>query len=404
MVQRVVIAGAGHAAGQVVASLKQKKFNGTIVLIGEEPWPPYQRPPLSKKYLAGEMPAERLYVKPSSFYDDPAIEVHRNTEIVAINPQDRNIETAPGDRFGYDRLVIATGSRARLLDVAGSDLNGVHYLRSIDDVDRIRRDLETAKNVVIVGAGYIGLEVAAVARQLGHDVAVVEMADRVMSRVVSPVVSDFYQAQHARNGVELLLSTGLEALAGDDRVSAVVTNDGRTLAADTVVIGIGIVPNTKLAVSAGLDVDDGIAVDDHCRTSDIDIYAVGDCTSHPNSIYGRRLRLESVHNALEQAKTAAANICDEDVTYSQVPWFWSDQYDLKLQIAGVSNGYDEVVIRGDPKDAAFSCLYLRDGRLIACDSINAPRDFLQSKALIANRKRVDAERLGDSETPLKDLV
>jgi len=404
MVQRVVIAGAGHAAGQVVASLKQKKFDGTIVLIGEERWLPYQRPPLSKKYLAGEMPAERLYVKPSSFYDDPAIEVHRNTEIVAIHRHDRNIETAAGDRIDYDKLVLATGSRARLLDVAGSDLNGVHYLRSIDDVDRIRRDIDAAQKVVIVGAGYIGLEVAAVARQLGRDVTVLEMADRVMNRVVSPVVSEFYQAQHASHGVELLLSTGLEAFAGDDRVNAVVTSDGRTLPADTVVVGIGIVPNTELAVSAGLDVDDGIAVDDHCQTSDIDVYAVGDCTSHPNSIYGRRLRLESVHNALEQAKTAAANICGEDVAYAQVPWFWSDQYDLKLQIAGISEGYDEVVVRGDPKGAAFSCLYLRDGRLIACDSINAPRDFLQSKSLIADRNRINSARLGDSQMQLKELA
>ncbi|MGI9225925.1 MAG: NAD(P)/FAD-dependent oxidoreductase [Woeseiaceae bacterium] len=404
MVQRVVIAGAGHAAGQVIASLKQKKFDGTIVLIGEEPWLPYQRPPLSKKYLAGEMPAERLYVKPSSFYDDPAIEVHRSTEIAAIHRDDRNIETTSGDRIAYDKLVIATGSRARQLDVAGSDLNGVHYLRSIEDVDRIHQDIHAPQKVVIVGAGYIGLEVAAVARQLGHDVTVLEMADRVMSRVVSPVVSDFYQAQHARRGVELLLSTGLAEFVGDNRVNAVVTSDGRTLPADTIVVGIGIVPNTELAVSAGLDVDDGIAVDDHCQTSDIDIYAVGDCTSHPNSIYGRRLRLESVHNALEQAKTAAANICGEDVAYAQVPWFWSDQYDLKLQIAGISEGYDEVVVRGDPRDATFSCLYLRDGRLIACDSINAPRDFLQSKGLIADCKRIDPARLADSQTPLKELA
>jgi 3-phenylpropionate/trans-cinnamate dioxygenase ferredoxin reductase subunit len=404
MAQRVVIAGAGHAAGQVVASLKQKKFDGTIALIGEEAWLPYQRPPLSKKFLAGDMPAERLYVRPPSFYDDPAIEVHLNTRVAAIHRHDRSIETASGDRVDYDKLVVATGSRARVLDVAGSDLNGIHYLRSINDVDVIRRDIDAAENVVIVGAGYIGLEVAAVARQLGHNVTVLEMADRVMSRVVSPVVSDFYQAQHARHGVELLLATGLEAFEGDDRVHAVRTSDGRSLPADTVVVGIGIVPNTEIAAAAGLDVDNGIVVDDHCRSSDFDVYAVGDCTSHPNSIYSRRLRLESVHNALEQAKTAAANICGEDVVYAQVPWFWSDQYDLKLQIAGISEGYDEVIVRGDPQGAAFSCLYLHDGRLIACDAINTPRDFVQSKALIAGRRCMDPVRLGDSETPLKDLA
>lgn len=404
MTQKVVIAGAGHAAGQVVTTLRQKQFDGDIVLIGEESWLPYQRPPLSKKYLAGELLAERLYFKPPSFYDDPAIEVRLNTEIAAIHRDDRDIETASGDRIGYDKLVLALGSRPRLLDVEGSNLDGVHYLRTIDDVDRIRRDIVVAKNVVIVGAGYIGLEVAAVACQQGHNVTVLEMADRVMSRVVSPVVSDFYQAQHARHGVGLLLSTGLEGFVGDGRVTAVRTSDGRTLPTDTVVVGVGIVPNTELAASAELDVNNGIVVDDHCQTSDADIFAVGDCTSHPNSIYGRRVRLESVHNALEQAKTAAANISGEDVAYAQVPWFWSDQYDLKLQIAGLSEGYDEVVVRGNPEDASFSCLYLREGCLIACDSINAPRDFVQSKGLIAERKCIDPARLGDSGTQLKDLA
>ncbi len=404
MTQKVVIAGAGHAAGQVVTTLRQKQFDGDILLIGEESWLPYQRPPLSKKYLAGELSAERLYFKPPGFYDNPAIEVRLNTEIAAIHRDDRDIETASGDRIGYDKLVLALGSRARLLDVEGSNLGGVHYLRSIDDVDRIRRDIAVAENVVIVGAGYIGLEVAAVTRQLGRNVTVLEMANRVMSRVVSPAVSEFFQGQHAQHGVDLLLSTGLEGFAGVDRVDAVKTSDGRTLPADVVVVGVGIVPNTELAATASLDVDNGIVVDDHCRTSDADVFAVGDCTFHPNRFYGRRLRLESVHNALEQAKTAAANICGEDVAYEQVPWFWSDQYDLKLQIAGLSEGYDEVVMRGDPRNASFSCLYLRDGRLIACDSINAARDFVQSKALIAERICVDPARLGDSGTQLKDLA
>ena len=404
MAQKVVIAGAGHAAGQVVATLRQKKFDGEIVLIGEESWLPYQRPPLSKKYLAGELPAERLHFKPPDFYDDPAVEVRLNTEIAAIHRVDHNIETASGDRVDYDKLVLALGSRARLLDVEGSDLDGVHYLRTIDDVDHIRRDLDVAENVVIVGAGYIGLEVAAVTRQLGHNVTVMEMAGRVMSRVVSPAVSDFYQAQHARHGVDLLLATGLEAFVGNDRVRAAKTSDGRTIPADTVVVGVGILPNTELAGTAGLEVHDGIIVDDHCQSSDADIFAVGDCTSHPNSIYGRRLRLESVHNALEQAKTAAANICGEDAVYAQVPWFWSDQYDLKLQIAGISEGYEDAVVRGDPQAASFSCLYLRAGRLIACDAINAPRDFVQSKALIAERMTIDPRRLGDSGTQLKDLT
>jgi 3-phenylpropionate/trans-cinnamate dioxygenase ferredoxin reductase subunit len=314
------------------------------------------------------------------------------------------VTTAADERIAYDTLVLATGSRARHVQVPGSDMEGLHYLRGIDDVLRIRRDLDSARNVVIIGAGYIGLEVAAVTRQLGYDVSVLEMADRVMNRVVSPVVSDFYQAEHTARGVHLMLSAALEAIEGDTRVNAVRTDSGHSLPADLVIAGIGIVPNTELAASAGLEVNNGIVVNAHCRTSDPNIYAVGDCTSHPNSIYGRHIRLESVHNALEQAKTAAANICGEIVEYSQVPWFWSDQYDLKLQIAGLSERYDEVVVRGEPTTRSFSCLYLRDGVLIACDAINAPRDFVQSKPLIATRQRIAPERLADIGVQLKELA
>ena len=401
---QIVIAGAGHAAGQVVATLKQKKFDGRIVLVGHEPWLPYQRPPLSKKFLAGELPAERLFFKPPSFYEDPNIDVRLGTEVIEINRRDRCIATGDGDSVGYDYLVLALGSRVRKIDVDGGDLDGVNYLRSIADVECIRASMNGAEHIVIVGAGYIGLEVAAVARQLGHSVTVLEMADRVMSRVVSPAVSEFFQAYHARHGVELLLSTGLQAFVGRDRVEAVITSDGRAIPADAVVVGVGILPNTRLASAAGIDVQDGIVVDERCRTSDDRIYAIGDCTSHPNGIYGRRIRLESVHNALEQAKTAAANICGDNLEYSQVPWFWSDQYDLKLQIAGLSDGYDDAIVRGDPQSGSFACVYLREGTLIACDAINAPRDFMQSKNLIAARCRPDATQLADPEIPLKDLA
>ncbi len=404
MAKQVVIAGAGHAAGQLVASLKQKKYDGRIVLIGDEPWLPYQRPPLSKKFLAGEMPAERLYFKPPSFYEDPAIDVRLNETVAAIDRQNRTVSTDGGDVIAYTDLVLAVGSRVRRVETEGSTLEGIHYLRGIADVDHIRADLDAGQKVVIVGAGYIGLEVAAVARQLGNDVTVLEMAARVMSRVVSPEVSAFYEKQHAAHGVKLLLSTGLGSLVGNGRVTTVITDDGRELPADLVVIGVGIVPNTELAEAAGLDVDNGIVVDARCRTADEHVYAIGDCTLHPNAIYERDVRLESVHNALEQAKTAAANICGEDVEYSQVPWFWSDQYDLKLQIAGLSDGYDEVVVRGDPENASFSCIYLREGRLIACDAINAPRDFMQSKGLIADRCVPDKTLLADADVQLKDLA
>ena len=404
MSKRIVIAGAGHAAGQVVASLQQHKFDGQIALVGDEPYLPYQRPPLSKKFLAGEMPAERLYVKPASFYEDAGVELHLDTTIEALDRETRSLSVSNGDPVSYDALVLALGSRVRRLPVSGTDLEGVHYLRSITDVEAIRADFDKGRRLVVIGAGYIGLEVAAVARQAGLDVTVIEMEDRVMSRVVSPEISDYYQIEHANQGVKLQLSTGVEGINGKKRVKSVTTSDGEEIPADVVVIGVGIEPNTALARDAGLDVDNGIVVDDHCRTSDPRIYAIGDCTMHPNGIYGRSLRLESVHNALEQAKTAVANICGIDTAYNQVPWFWSDQYDLKLQIAGLSEGYDDVVIRGNPAERSFSCLYLREGQLIAVDAINAPRDFVQSKQLIADGTILDADRLADSDVTLKELA
>ena len=406
MNETVVIAGGGHAAGQVAVSLRQNKFEGRIVIVGDEPHLPYQRPPLSKKFLAGGLSAERLHFKPASFYEDPQIEVRLGTRIESIDRAARRLEIADSEELAYDRLVLATGSRVRKVSVSipGGELPGIHYLRSIADVDAIRGDIATGNRVVIVGAGYIGLEVAAVCRQLGLDVTVVEVADRVMSRVVSPHVSDFYQLEHTNQGVKLLLSTGLAAFEGKRRVKAVITDSGQKIAADFVVVGIGIQPNTELATAAGLEVDDGIVVDDQCQTADPDIFAIGDCTSHPNSIYSRRLRLESVHNAVEQAKTAASNICGVETHYSQVPWFWSDQYDLKLQIAGLSQGYDQLVLRGDPSSRSFACVYLKDGALIAVDAINAPREFMQSKALIASRAILDPELLADAEVALKDLT
>ncbi len=402
--KRIVIVGAGQAAGQAIATLKQKKFDGSIVLVGDESFLPYQRPPLSKKFLAGELPAERLHFKPESFYDVPNIDVRLNTRISSISRPKKCLFTEDGDAIPYDALILATGSRAREIPVEGGTLAGVHYLRSINNVNDIRNELENTKKLLIVGAGYIGLEVAAVTRQLGLDVTVVEIADRVMSRVVSPQVSEFYQNEHIAKGVKLELSTGLNAFLGSGHVTAVETTDGRAIETDLVIVGVGNLPNTELAEAAGLDTDNGIVVDERCRTSDPDIYAAGDCTSHPSSIYGRRLRLESVQNALEQAKTAAANLCGEALEYSQLPWFWSDQYDLKLQIAGLSEGYDDVVVRGDPDDRSFSCLYLKEGRLIAIDAVNAPRDFVQAKPLIANAASPDREMMADPETMLVDLA
>ncbi len=404
MADTLIIVGAGHAAGQVVATLKQKKFAGSIILIGEEPWLPYQRPPLSKKFLAGDLPAERLHFKPESFYDDPGIEVRLDTRIDAVDRGGKTARTAGGGQLAFDKLVFATGARPRQLDLPGADLTGVHYLRTIADVTGIRQQLKAGAQLVIVGAGYIGLEVAAVAAQLGADVTVIEMERRVMSRVVSPQISEFYQCEHHAQGVKLMLSTRIAGFSGDGQVTSVDLSNGDQVAADLVVIGIGVVPNTELASDAGLEVENGIVVDDHCRTSDFDLFAVGDCTHHPNDILGIRVRLESVHNALEQAKTAASNICGEDASYAQVPWFWSDQYDLKLQIAGLSQGYDHTIVRGNPDNRSFSCLYLRDGQLIAVDAVNSPKEFMQSKALIAAHAVIDPDLLANPDLELKNII
>lgn len=404
MSQKVVIAGAGHSAGQVVATLRQKNFDGNICLIGEEAYLPYQRPPLSKKYLAGELPAERLHFKADSFYDAPNIDVHLNTAIDRIEPVNRLVRSEEGAEFTYDKLVLALGAHARQIDLPGAELPGVHYLRTIADVDNIRREIAPGRRLVIVGAGYIGLEVAAVGAQLGLDVTVVETLDRVMSRVVSAQISHFYQKEHAEHGVSIRLSTQIAGFRGDRQVQAVDLADGTRIPADLVVVGIGVVPNTELAEQAGLEANDGIVVNEKCLTSDPDIYAVGDCTYHPNALLGRHVRLESVHNALEQAKTAAANLCGEDQRYDQVPWFWSDQYDLKLQIAGLSQDYEQTIIRGDPSSRSFSCVYLREGRLIAVDAINRPKDFMQSKGLIASQAIIDPDVLSDSKRELKDMM
>lgn len=405
MTEQTVIVGAGHGAGQIVTSLKQKQYAGRIVLVGEEAWLPYQRPPLSKKYLAGELPAERLYVKPEAFYEQSDIDVRLETRVERIDRDAKEVILDSGAVLDYSALVLATGSRVRRLDAEGVGLDGIHYLRGIDDVDGIRAGLRTAKRVVIIGAGYIGLEVAAVVRTAGHDVAVVEMADRVMSRVVSPELSTFYEDVHRNAGVELLLGTAVDGfLAGDGRVAGVQLGDGRTLPADLVVVGVGILPNVELAAAAGLAVDNGIVVDERCRTADAAVYAIGDCSSHPSRIYQRMLRLESVQNALEQAKTAAINIAGGDASHDQVPWFWSDQYDLKLQIVGLSEGFDQAVIRGDPGERSFSCAYLRDGRLIAIDAVNAPKDFMQAKALIARGATPDPVQLADPTVELKSLA
>jgi len=404
MTHQTVVVGAGHAAGQLIASLKQKHYEGRIVLIGEEPHLPYQRPPLSKKFLAGDLPAERLLFKPPAFYDDESIDLRLDERVLSIDRTSQHVTTTLGETIHYDALVLATGSRVRRLDCDGADLQGIHYLRDIADVERIRQALSPNARVGIVGAGYIGLEVAAVCRSLGHATTVIEAADRVMSRVVSPAVSDFFERTHRERGVDLRLSTGLDGFDGEDgHVTAMRLDNGDRVAVDLVVVGIGIVPNQEIAEFAGIGADDGIVVDEQCRTSDPRVFAIGDCTRHPSRVYSKSLRLESVQNALEQAKVAADALTGGDDRYDQVPWFWSDQYEFKLQIAGLSDGYDEVVLRGQPDDGRFACAYLRQGRFIAIDCINLPKDFMQAKTLLSSTPVVDRDALADAGLSFKDI-
>lgn len=399
-----VVIGGGHAAGQAVASLRQEGYDGEILLIGDEPFLPYQRPPLSKQYLSGEHGLERVYLRPEKFYQDRNITLRLGVRAVALDRGARTIDTSDGDTVRYDKALLATGSRPRVLNAPGSELQGIHYLRGIEDVDAIRAEMEGARSLIIVGGGYIGLEVAAVARQAGLDVSVLEMESRILNRVTVPAMSEFYTQLHQSRGVHILTDTAVASFEGDRRVSAAVTADGRTFEADIVVIGIGIVPNVELAEAAGLACNNGIVVDEHCRTADPDVYAAGDCTNHPNPLLNRRLRLESVPNAMEQARVAAANMLGGDKVYAAIPWFWSDQYELKLQMVGFSTDADQEVLRGDPATNEFARFYLADGVLIAADAVNSPKEFMACRQLVAKHVPVDAAKLADPAVDIKTLL
>jgi 3-phenylpropionate/trans-cinnamate dioxygenase ferredoxin reductase subunit len=404
MSETIVIVGAGHAAGQAAASLRQKKFAGRIVIIGEEACVPYQRPPLSKKFLAGELDEKRLHFKPENFYPDHNIEMILSTRVEEIDPEHKSVRLSNDSVISYDKLLLATGSRVRKLTIPGSDLQGIHYLRSIDDVLGIQKDFREGARLVIVGAGYIGLEVAAIAVKRGIDVTVLETEDRAMNRVVAPEISAFFQTMHKAAGVKIEFGRMVQEFRGTDSVKEIICADGHVAPADSCIVGIGIIPNTELAEAAGLECENGIIVDEYARTSMPDIYAAGDCTRHPNALLGINLRLESVHNALEQAKTAAAAMCGELKAYAQIPWFWSDQYDVKLQIVGLSNGYDQLVIRGDQAAHSFAAFYLKKGRLLAVDAINSPREFMLGKKLITAQASFDPAELADESADFKSLA
>ena len=404
MIESIVIAGAGQAAVQAIETLRRKGFTGKLILVGDEPWLPYQRPPLSKKYLAGALGRERLLLRPQQFYGQHSVEVRLGRRVEEIARREQRVRLDDGSTLAYDALLLATGGRPRALDVPGANLEGVHALRTLADADRIRAGLPAGARLVVVGGGYIGLEVAATARHMGLTVTVLEMAGRVMGRVVCPEISAFYETEHARHGVQIQCNTRVLALAShpDGRVRAVVTEDGVEHPADIVLVGVGLAPAVELAAAAGLPCDNGVVVDEYCRTSDPAIYAAGDCANHPSLHYGRRLRLESVDNAFEQGKSAALNLLGLPTAHDKMPWFWSDQYDLKLVIVGIGQGHDSVVLRGDPAARAFSACYLSRGELIALDSINTPKDQMAARKLIPAHARPDPDRLGDPGVPLMD--
>jgi 3-phenylpropionate/trans-cinnamate dioxygenase ferredoxin reductase subunit len=402
-VGEILLVGAGQAAAQCVEALRRRGHAGGITVAGEEPWLPYQRPPLSKRYLAGDLPVERLLLRQEAFYDEHRVDLRLGQPVARIDRTGRRALLADGTALPYDALVLATGSRPRRLPLPGIDLEGVFTLRGIADADALRGAARPGARAVILGGGYIGLEVAATLRHLGLEVTVLEVADRVMNRVVAEPVSRWYEAQHARHGVRIELGARPLAIEGDaaGRVRAVATATG-DFAADLVLVGVGVLPNDDLARAAGLACGNGIVVDDRCRTDDPAVHAIGDCTDQPSVHYGGRIRLESVDNAVEQANTAAADLLGLDARHEKVPWFWSDQYEHKLVIVGLSQGHDQVVLRGDPAQGAFSCCYLRGGELLAIDTINVAKDHLAARRVIPTRLRPDPAKLADPSIALKD--
>ena len=400
-----VIIGAGHAAAQLAPTLRQQGWQDRILVIGEEPYLPYHRPPLSKAMLAGEKTLEESYIRPGKVYSKDDIEFMLDTRVMGIDRDNRQLLLANGEQLQYAKLALTTGSRVRELTIPGADLDGVCYLRNYYDLERIRPRIIPGHKAVIIGGGYIGLEVAAVLNKLGMEVTVLEMMERVLQRVTAAPVSEFFTRVHGEEGVQIVCGVGVEAITGNSGVEQVIASDGGHYTADLVVVGVGILPNVELAEAAGLEVDNGIVVDEYSLTADVDIVAAGDCTCHYNKIYDRWIRLESVQNASDQSRTAAATLCGKDMPYATLPWFWSDQYDLKLQIAGLSQGYNEVVMRGDSRQGrSFAAFYLRAGAVIAIDAINRPPEFMLGKRLITEQKIIDKSKLADVSVPMKELL
>ena len=398
----IVIIGAGQAAGQCVATLKKLGCTSKIILIGDESHPPYQRPPLSKSFLEGKVGLERVYMKNRDFYEENEVEFYSDTLVYEIDREEKKVRTSCGKEIEFEKLVIATGSRARELEIEGKQLGNIYYLRTIDDVEKIKEQMSVSQNLSIIGAGYIGLEVAAVASELGMNVSIFEMAERSMNRTVDKKISEHFEDLHKRNGVNFYFQSNIEKLQGETSIDGVKLDDGTLIPTDILIIGIGIIPNQELAENAGLDCNNGILVNDKGITSDQSIFACGDCTNHPNKFLNKNIRLESVQNALEQSKVVAANLVGQEENYEVIPWFWSDQYNQKLQIVGIPEEYDEVVKRESLE--GFSLFYLRNGTIISVTTVNNPKEFLLSKKLVEKKVKISSDILRNTSNDLNELV
>ena len=402
--ENLLIIGAGQSAIQCISTLKKEGYSGSITLVGEEEHLPYQRPPLSKGFLEDSLNKERLYFKKLEFFTENKVQLYLGLSAEKLEIDNQKVYLSDNSELEFDKLVFATGSRVRYLDFPGSELKSIFYLRDLDDAEAIKKDLETSENLVIIGAGYIGLEAAAIAAKKNKKVTIIEMADRVMNRTVDPQISEYYLNLHESYGVKFHFNTSLETINEVSNSLEVVCSDGTEVKADSVLIGAGVVPNIELAEEAGINCDNGIIVNEFGQTNFKNIYACGDCTNHPNKILNKNLRLESVHNAMEQAKTVASSVMNNPIEYNQVPWFWSDQYDHKLQIVGLSGDHDMVTMRGNTNDAKFMLFYTKDEELIAVDAINNPKEFLISRKLVANKVKIKPKVISDLNTNLNDLI
>lgn len=403
----VVIVGAGHGGAQAAIALRQNGFAGSITVVGREPELPYERPPLSKEYLARDKSFERILIRPAAFWEERLVTMQLGVEVTAVDAATRQLTLSDGTTLGYGSLIWATGGDPRRLSCAGHDLAGVHAVRTREDADRLMAELDAgASRAVVIGGGYIGLEAAAVLTKFNVAVTLLEALPRVLARVAGEALSSFYEAEHRAHGVDLRTSVAVDSIEGaDGKVTGVRLADGTVLPADLVIVGIGIIPAVAPLLAAGAAGGNGVNVDEFCRTSLPDVYAIGDCAAHASAFaQGAVIRLESVQNANDQATTVARAITGNPVPYRATPWFWSNQYDLKLQTVGLSTGHDQTVLRGDPTTRSFSVIYLRAGQVVALDCVNLPRDYVQGRKLVEAAAVIAPKRLADTGVALKELL